>query len=188
VKASSVRSRSSRRVAAAALIGLGAVTALAGCGFETRQQGAAVVNGHVIHEDQLQETTRQLRTLEEFKGVPESAIVEALVTQRLLEPALQKRGVWEPDQTYATLIARIPGATEMTKDLVEFIALSQSKAVTQADIDALQQEVKAANVTVNPRFGTFTRIDQSPFFTVDQKQPNWITVPAAATPAPNPTK
>ena len=138
MKATSVRARSSRRVAAAALVVLGAVTLLAGCGFETRQQGAAVVNGEVIHEDQVEETAQQLH--EAKFNFPENIVVTALVASPLLQNALNDSGGWQPDATAASAIAAIPDATDTTKEFINTVALLQSfrirRVVNQARTDA----------------------------------------------------
>lgn len=179
MKASSVRSRSSRRVAAAALIGLGAVTALAGCGFETRQQGAAVVNGHVIHEDQVQETARQLK--EAKFDFPENIVVTALIASPLLHEAVKESGSWQPDQVYASAVAAIPGATDTTKEFISAVALLQSQKMTPEDVQRYRDDLGKAQISVNPRYGELVPTEEGPvYFTLGQKKPNWITVPTPA--------
>ena len=66
-----------RRVAAALVAGASAVTLLGGCGFATRQQAAAVVNGHVIAEANVQETHDQLQAAK--LDFSEDAIVMGLI-------------------------------------------------------------------------------------------------------------
>ncbi|MDV3222370.1 hypothetical protein [Intrasporangium sp.] len=176
MKATSVRARSSRRVAVTALVGLSAVTLLTGCGFETRQQGAAVVNGQVIHEDEVEETARQLR--EAQFDFPENIVVTALVASPLLHDAVRESGSWQPDATYANAIAAIPDATETTKEFVSAVALIQSAQMTDDDVARYRANLDKAAITVNPRYGDLIRSEEGPvFFTIGQKRPNWISTP-----------
>ena len=164
MKATSVRARSSKRVAAAALVVLSAVTVLAGCGFETRQQGAAVVNGEVIHEDQVEETARQLQ--EAKFNFPENIVVTALVASPLLHEALSQSGGWQPD------------ATDTTKEFINTVALLQSGQMTAQDVARYRESLDKAKISVNPRFGELVRSEQPPvFFTIGQQRPNWILAP-----------
>jgi len=177
VKQSSVRARSPRRIAATALVGLTAVTLLAGCGFEARQQGAAVVNGQVIHEDEVEETAQQLRDAK--FDFPENIVVTALVAAPLLEDAISESKSWEPDATYASAIAAMPGATETTKEFVSAVALIQSGMMTDQDVQRYRDNLAKADITINPRYGELLRSEQGPvFFTIGQKQPNWIVTPS----------
>ena len=176
MKATSVRARSSKRVAAAALVVLSAVTVLAGCGFETRQQGAAVVNGEVIHEDQVEETARQLQ--EAKFNFPENIVVTALVASPLLHEALSQSGGWQPDATAASAIAAIPDATDTTKEFINTVALLQSGQMTAQDVARYRESLDKAKISVNPRFGELVRSEQPPvFFTIGQQRPNWILAP-----------
>ncbi len=178
MKATSVRARSARRVASAALVGVAAITSLTGCGFEARQQGAAVVNGTVIHEDDVQETARQLRDAK--FDFPENIVVTALVASPLLHDAVRESGSWAPDATYASAVAAIPDATETTKEFISAVALLQSARMTDADLKRSRASLDKANITVNPRFGELVRSQEGPlYFTIGQKQPNWIKPPSA---------
>ena len=176
MKATSVRARSSKRVAAAALVVLGAVTLLAGCGFETRQQGAAVVNGEEIHSDAVEETARQLR--EAKFDFPENIVVTALVASPLLQDAVNESGGWQPDATAASAIAAIPDATDTTKEFINTVAMLQSAQMTEEDLARYRENLDKATITVNPRYGAIVRSEQPPvFFTVGQQRPNWILAP-----------
>lgn len=178
MKATSVRARSSKRVAAAALMVLSAVTLLAGCGFETRQQGAAVVNGAVIHEDQVEETARQLH--EAKFNFPENIVVTALVASPLLHDAVSDSGGWQPDATAASAIAAIPDATDTTKEFINTVALLQSGQLTDKDLARYRENLDKATITVNPRFGQLVRSEEPPvFFTIGQQRPNWILAPGS---------
>ncbi|GAA6526360.1 hypothetical protein [Intrasporangium sp. DVR] len=177
MKQTSVRARSSQRVAAAVLVGLTSVALLSGCGFEARQQGAAVVNGDVIHEDEVEETARQLR--EAKFDFPENIVVTALVAAPLLEKAISESKSWEPDATYASAIAAMPGATDTTKEFVSAVAMIQSGRMTEEDVARYRDNLAKADIKVNPRYGELVPSEEGPvFFTIGQKRPNWIVAPA----------
>jgi hypothetical protein len=170
-----------RRVAAVGVAALGAVSLLGGCGFETRQQAAAVVNGHVIHESDVRTTFEQLKAAK--LDFAENIVVTALVAAPLLKDAVAKSGSWKPDETYASVIASIPGATDTTKEFVEAVALIQSQRMTPADVAAYRADLKKAEISVNPRFGKIVRSEEGPvYFTIGQQTPNWVK--AGANPAP----
>ncbi|HKX69243.1 MAG TPA: hypothetical protein VJN29_18665 [Intrasporangium sp.] len=176
MKATSVRAWSAQRVAATALVGLSAVTLLTGCGFETRQQGAAVVNGEVIHSDAVEETARQLR--EAQFDFPENIVVTALVASPLLQDAVSESGGWQPDATAANAIAAIPDATDTTKEFINTVAMLQSGQMTDQDVARYRENIDEANITVNPRYGEVVPSEQPPvFFTIGQQRPNWILAP-----------
>lgn len=169
-----------KRLATGTVAALTVVALLGGCGFATRQQAAAVVNGVQISESDVQTTVDQLHTLKQFGQVNDNVIVEALVTARLLKPQIEKSGDWKPDDAYASIIAQLPGATDMTKEIVEYVALLQSQKVTEKDIAGLQSAVNSAHITVNPKFGVFQRTTKPPFFDLAGPQPNWLKPTATA--------
>ena len=123
-----------RRVAVVGIAALGAVSLLGGCGFETRQQAAAVVNGEVIHESDVRETYDQLKAAK--LDFAENIVVTALVAAPLLKDVVGKSGSWKPDETYASVISSIPDATDTTKEFVAAVALIQSQKMTPADVAA----------------------------------------------------
>jgi hypothetical protein len=181
-----------RRVAVVGIAALGAVSLLGGCGFETRQQAAAVVNGEVIHESDVRQTFEQLKAAK--LDFAENIVVTALVAAPLLKSAVEKSGSWKPDETYASVIASIPGATDTTKEFVEAVALIQSQKMTPADVAAYRADLQKADISVNPRYGSVVRSDQGPvYFTLGQTTPNWLKpetnpVPGApGSPAPTGT-
>ena len=176
MKATSDRARSAQRVAATALVGLSAITLLAGCCFEARQQGAAVVNGEVIHSDAVEETARQLREAE--FNFPENIVVTALVASPLLQDAVSDSGGCEPDATAANALAAIPDATDTTKEFINTVAMLQSTQMTEEDVARYRENLDKATITVNPRYGQLVRSEEPPvFFTIGQQRPNWILAP-----------
>jgi hypothetical protein len=171
-----------RRVAVLGIAAIGAVSLLGGCGFETRQQAAAIVNGEVISESDVQQTHDQLKSAK--LDFAENIVVTALVAAPLLKDAVSKSGSWQPDETYASVIASIPNATETTKEFVEAVALIQSQKMTPADVAAYRADLKKADITVNPKYGTVVPSDEGPvYFTIGQKTPNWVKPGANSAPA-----
>lgn len=174
-----------KRVAVVGIAALGAVSLLGGCGFETRQQAAAVVNGDVIHESDVRETFDQLKAAK--LDFAENIVVTALVAAPLLKDAVAKSGSWKPDETYASVISSIPGATDTTKEFVEAVALIQSQKMTPADVAAYRADLKKADISVNPRYGSLVQSDEGPvYFTIGQQPPNWVK--PGANPAPSPAQ
>jgi hypothetical protein len=175
-----------RRVAVVGIAALGAVSLLGGCGFEARQQAAAIVNGEAINESDVRQTFDQLRAAK--LNFAENIVVTALVAAPMLKDAVASSGSWKPDETYASVIASIPDATDTTKQFVEAVALIQSQKMTPADVAAYRAELKKADISVNPKYGTVVRSDQGPvYFTIGQTAPNWIkpgSNPAPGGPGP----
>ncbi len=177
-----------RRVAATLVAGASAVTLLGGCGFATRQQAAAVVNGHVISEADVQQTHDQLEAAK--LDFSEDAIVMGLVAGPLLDEAMQPSGGWKPDDTYAQVLATIPAPTQTTKDFIAAAALVNSQTMTPTEVTAYREALKKADISLNPKFGTLTPVDQAPvYFTFGTSNPNWIkpgstNAATGATPTP----
>jgi hypothetical protein len=164
---------SAKRLATAAVAGVSVVALLGGCGFATRQQAAAIVNGEVINEDEVHTTTEQLNKAKlQFS---EDIVVTALIAAPLLDAQVQKSGSWKPDDTYAAVVANIPGATDTTKEFVAALALLDSGKMTPADVAGYRQALKDADITVNPKYGRLVVSPEPPvYFSLGADQPNWI--------------
>ncbi|MEO7130663.1 MAG: hypothetical protein ABIZ07_04740 [Dermatophilaceae bacterium] len=162
---------SARRVISAAAAGASALALLGGCGMDTRQQAAVIVNGDVVAQDEVQAAAKQLSEY----GFNEQGVVLALIAAPLLQAEVEKSGSWQPDATYATILARIPDATQATKDTLAAAALVQSAQMTDADVAGYRAALKAADISVNPRFGQVDLTDTAPlYFTLGAASPNWI--------------
>jgi hypothetical protein len=160
-----------------------AVALLGGCGFGTRQQAAAVVNGQVITQDDVETTYNQLQAAK--YDFTENVVLTALIAAPLLETAVAPSGGWKPDATYAQVMTTIPDATEATKDFVAAVALIQAQTMTPAEVQAYRAELKKADISVNPRFGEVVHNEQAPiYFTVGQSTPNWIKPSSAPATTP----
>ena len=179
----SARSGSSaRRLVTVTVAAITAIALLAGCGFSTRQQAAAVVNGEMISQADVQKTYEQLQRAQlEFS---QTIVLTALIAAPLLHEAVAKSGSWQPDETYASVMATIPDATDTTKQFVEAVALIQSQKMTPADVAAYRENLAKADISVNPRFGEVKKSNEGPvYFTLGQETPNWIVASSPSAPA-----
>lgn len=152
---------------------LAAAALLGGCGFETRQQAAAVVNGQVINESDVRVTADQLKAAK--LTTKENIVVTGLIAAPLLRQAQAGAGGYAPDEAYATTIAAIARPTEATKAFVYAAVMLQNQKLPPAVVSKYEAAVKTADVSVNPKFGAFTASAQGPvFFQLGQASPNWI--------------
>ncbi len=170
---------SGKRLATGVVAGISVVALLGGCGFSTRQQAAAIVNGAVIHESDVRETTEQLQAAQ--LDFSEEIVVTALIAAPLLKSQMEQSGSWTPDATYASVVAAIPNATETTKEFVRAVALIDSGAMTEADVAGYRQALEDASITVNPKYGKVEKVNEPPvFFRLGASNPNWIELADAA--------
>lgn len=175
--------RSRRRAPATVAVAVAALATtalLGGCGFETRQQAAAVVNGQVISESDVRETADQLKAAK--LTTKEEIVVTGLIAAPLLTQAQAGAGGFAPDEAYASTIAQISNPTEATKAFVYTAVMLQNQKLSPAVESKYAAAVKKADVSVNPKFGAF-RSGQAPvFFQLGAASPNWIK-PNTAQPA-----
>lgn len=173
MKAWSVEARTAKRLAVGAVAGVASVSLLGACSMATHQQAAAVVNGHVISLSEVEQTAQQLQAAN--LDFSEQIVVTALIAAPLLQQAVQASGSWKPDATYASVINAMPDATDTTKEFVSTVALLQSAQMTEQDVLQYRKDLKQADISVNPRFGTLQPSSQGPvYFTLGQATPNWI--------------
>ncbi len=81
------------------------------------------------------------------------------------EPIARER-LWVPDARYNSLIGQVPEPTEATRQVL----LAASARLTDASIARFKQQLAAADVEVNPRFGTF----DGTAITLEHEVPDWI--------------
>ncbi|MBK8868243.1 MAG: hypothetical protein KBF43_03355 [Dermatophilaceae bacterium] len=146
---------------------------LAGCSGAGRSGVAAEVEGTTITTKQLAETTTQIQLLD--PKVTESATLAWLILTPFVNAKVAQLGAWQPDDVYNARLGKIPGASELTKDVLR--ANTAVAYLTADDKQDLLDQLAKANVRVDPRFGTFDST-QAAFV---MKTPNWIV------PAPAPT-
>ena len=98
-----------------------------------------------------------------------------LILTPFVNAKVAQLGAWQPEDVYNARLGKIPGASELTKDVLR--ANTAVAYLTADDKQDLLDQLAKANVRVDPRFGTFDST-QAAFV---MKTPNWIV------PAPAPT-
>ncbi len=176
------RPRTTRRgvlLPAAALV---TALALGGCSVAQRAGSVAIVNGTPISAEAVAKTTQQYNSA--LVTDPSAKLTEAkaagtLVIARFVVDYAARTGVWKPDPRYNSDLAKIPDATEDTKNLLKFIAISSSNVLAQKDVDAILETMKKADIQMDPRYGKFDATAGG-FVSADH---NWLApAPAQATP------
>jgi hypothetical protein len=162
-------------VAAAALAG---VLAVSGC---ATADTAAVVNGHRITEQEVQEATSQIT-----KAYPDSSLntanaLSSLVMAGFINQIADESGKGLSDSAAKAAIGEIEDPSPATLELVKSsLASQQLTTIEQGHVVELARKAK---VTMNPRYGTFDAMQVR----FDVSQPNWIKVEPATPASPAPT-
>ncbi len=147
--------------------------ALGGCDVAQRSGAVAIIDGKAISVQDVAETTKQYNAhlvTDPTQQLTEAKAAGTLVLARFVVAHVESTGSWKPDARYNSDLAKIPDATESTKNLLKFIAISNAKALTQQDVGAILATMKKAKIEMDPRYGTFDA-DQGGFVEV---QNNWI--------------
>lgn len=144
----------------AALLALAtALTGLTGCTTLQKTRTAAWVNGQQISDATVAQVARQfndnLATTAQNK-VQESQVLGLLILSPFVLNQVKASGSWTPDARYNSAVAKIPDATQATKDFIATsLIVSQGGPLTDADITAILDQMKKANVVLDPRYGTW---------------------------------
>jgi hypothetical protein len=181
--------RRGRRAGALAAAVLAATLALTGCTTFDKTSTAAFVNGTAISDATVAQVTNQFN--DNLASTPDQKLQEAQALQVLiLAPfvlnQVKASGSWTPDARYNTALQKIPDASQATKDfLATSIILQQGGPLTDGDVTAILDQLKKADVVLDPRFGTWDP-KTGAFLAAEN---NWIKPTAAPTlePAPSPT-
>ena len=166
-----------RRSLAALAVGVAFVTA--GCGSSAPDR-AAVVDGTVIPEATLQDAVREVNSMEpallQQKLTP-SATLTALVQAPVVLDYLAGKGVVVSDSV-ARQQAADRGVHDPSEGTIEIIRLAsaittaqQGGTFAEGDAAALTEQLKALDVDVNPRYGSYDPNTAS----VQLTTPGWIT-------------
>jgi len=150
-----------------------AAVALSGCG--SQQPGAAaIVDGTTISERDLQTVTGQLNTLAqgEQKLAPGDILMNLILMPYVLAEA-DRAGKSVPDAQARKVIAKVSNPSRQTIDLVRMNMAIES--LTPAAKTAILAKLGKAEITVNPRYGTF---DPKKKLAVVSTTPNWIKASA----------
>ncbi|HEY6742085.1 MAG TPA: hypothetical protein VI110_06970 [Lapillicoccus sp.] len=182
--------RRGRRAGALAAAVLAATLALTGCTTFDKTSTAAFVNGTAISDATVAQVTNQFN--DNLASTADQKLQEAQALQMLiLAPfvlnQVKASGSWTPDARYNTALQKIPDASQATKDfLATSIILQQGGPLTDGDVTAILDQLKKADVVLDPRFGTWDP-NTGAFLAAEN---NWIKPTAAPTlePAPSPTE
>jgi hypothetical protein len=194
------------RVAAVAVAAaLALVPLLSACGT-TQAGAAAVVGGRRITVDQVQTATEQLKGLvQDPSQITQQLVLGWLIVNPYAVQVAgeQGKGVSRGDalnffrQAHFTNSSGGTTPSESAITAVQTVYALQLLAGQNADpqaakkaVDEILADLKAAKVTVNPRYGTFDYSwdSQTQSFPLSPRNEPWIaTSPAASGPAPQPS-
>ena len=156
---------------------------LGGCEVVQRSRTAAFVNGQAISVEDVAETTRQYNQFlvtDPSQQLTEARAAGTLVLAGFVVAHVEKAGTWKPDARYVSDLAKVPDASEHTKELLKFVSISNAKALTPQDVAQIIATMSAAKIEMDPRYGTFSPTDGG----FVQQQPNWVVpTPTATAPA-----
>ncbi len=131
-----------------------------------------MVNGEVITVSEVQQATEQLRRVQRLEGSPakltESKTLGMLIIAAVINEPIARERLWVPDARFNSLIGQIPEPTEATRQVL--LADSASSQLNRDSIIRFKQELAAADVEVNPRFGSF----DGTAITLEHEVPDWI--------------
>ena len=161
-----------------AALALGAALATAGCGATTADR-AAVVDGTVIRETDLQTAMSEINGMDPAllqEQLTPSGTLTALVQAPVVLDYLEGKGVVVSDSV-ASREAAARGVDEPSEGTLQVIKLAsaisaaqQSGQITEADGQALSEQLRSQDVEINPRYGEFNPDTAS----VQLGQPSWV--------------
>jgi hypothetical protein len=172
------RFRASRLALLPTTLLLGATVTLSACGAVQEAGAAAIVDGTVVSDQDVQTVSSQVNevTPEGQKINPSSALVGLILAPYILAE----------DKTVTTSFPASEARKELAKvadpspATVEYVqALGVFQRLNGASKDSIVSKLGKAKITVNPRYGTFVA---SPPFLIPNS-PNWLK--AGATPPPS---
>jgi len=177
-----VKALSHARLAVPAALLLGGGLVLTACGAVNEAGAAAVVDGRVISDSALQTVTDQLNTSPrvQTKLTPRDVLVTEIIGPWVLDAASAAgRGVSESQAR-----ALAPEITNPSPDTVEFLRVNAAaQQLDQSFGPDLLAKIAKAEITVNPRYGTF----DAKSFTITPRIENWLKPVEPATPTPTTT-
>jgi hypothetical protein len=156
-------------------VAVAGVLAVSGC---ATADTAAVVNGRRITEQDVQEATSQIT-----KAYPDSTLntanaLSSLVMAGFINQIADQNGKGMSDSAAKAAITEIEDPSPATLELVKSsLASQQLTSIEQGQVVDL---AKKAQVTMNPRYGTF----DAKKVRFDTSRPNWIKSEPAAQPTP----
>lgn len=167
------RTRTSRAALTTVVLFVAAL-ALSACG--SQQAGAAaIVNGTTISEKNVQTVSTQLNTLAQGEQkLTTSIVLLNLILAPYVIAEADRAGKGVPDAQARKVITQVDKPTRQTLDFVRMQLAIPS--LTTAAKTAILAKVAKADITVNPRYGTF----DAEQIVISPNTPNWIKAPAPA--------
>lgn len=168
-----------------AAIAVGSALVLAGCAGPAGPDRAAVVDGRVITETSLQSAMSEVNSMDpallQDKITPTGTLT-ALVQAPVVIDYLAGLGV-KVSESMARQDAQDRGVSDPSDATLEILtfaaAIGQAQdegRLSDADAQALTQELQGLSIDVNPRYGTFNPQTAS----IELTTPGWVKQPAAA--------
>jgi parvulin-like peptidyl-prolyl isomerase len=137
---------------------------------------AAVVNGQRISERDAQEAARQIQEAQPNSTITTPDAVAALIMAEFINQVADSVGKGLSDSAARAAIPGIANPSPATLSLVRSsLAWNQ---MTEAEHTQAVEAASRADITINPRYGTFDP-KQIKF---DQSKPNWIKAEPTTTP------
>jgi hypothetical protein len=161
-----------------AALAVGAALVGSGCAIN-RAETAAVVDGNVITERDLQVAISQVNSMDPAllqEPLTPSGALTALVQAPVILDHLDGKGIVVSD-SIATREATERGVARPSEDTLSIIRLAtsitaaqQSGQITEADGVAITEQLQALDVEVNPRYGAFAPESAS----IQLSAPDWV--------------
>ena len=149
-----------------AAVAAAAALALTGC---STADTAAIVNGTTITVSEAQEAVRQIKEAQPAAQITTPSAVQALIFAPFINEEAAKSGKGQSDSSAkAALGGTVTNPSRATLDLVKASMVSQQ--LTQEETDAIRREIAAADITLNPRFGTIDQANAQ----FGPPQTNWL--------------
>lgn len=149
-----------------ATVALATALAVSGCGTADT---AAIVNGQVISESEAQQAARQIN--EAFSPqtpLDTSAAVTSLVAAPIIIDVAERAGKAESDSSARSAMPKLSEPAQATLELVK--ANFALQKLTESERQQVIDELKKAEITINPRYGSFDR-DSASFA---ESSRNWL--------------
>ena len=163
-----------------AALAVGAALVLAGCGGPAGPDRAAVVDGQVISETSLQAAMSEVNAMNPQllqQRLTPTGTLTARVQAPLVLTYLDGLGVRVSDSV-ARQDAQRRGIADPADSTLEIIKLASAIStaqtegrLTDADAATLTEQLKALDIDVNPRYGTFNPETAS----IELTTPDWVT-------------
>lgn len=172
-----------RRGGVLAAVLLAVAVALSGCSAVAKARSAAFVNGQAISDAEVAQVTTQynetLSTSAQDR-LQEPQTLGLLILAPFVLNQARASGSWVPDERYNAALAKVPSASDGTKNLIAVSIALQPGILKDQDVTAIVDALKKADVQLDPRYGVFdpsTGGFQAP-------NNNWIK-PSGSTSAPS---